>query len=107
MSKTSAQIDIELMLYKCCLADKAIEYIQKEVYGVQDLDCKLNKLILLQLLIKYLSCHEAILEWETLTQQQLEETLEKANELCGCATCMDSIDLISDTLPAGLQDSLN
>ncbi len=107
MSKTAAEIDAELVLYNCCFADKAIQYIQKEVYGFQDTQCKLDKLTHIQLLLKYLACHETIIELETLTQIELEELLEQLNDLCGCATCQDSSTITDDTLPTGLDIAFN
>lgn len=107
MAKTAAEIDAELVLYQCCFADKALQAIQKEVYGFQDTQCELDKLDYIQLLLKYLSCHEAIIELETLTQVQLEELLEKLNDLCGCQTCKDNATIIDDTLPTGLAATFN
>lgn len=107
MAKTTKEIDSELVLYKCCFADKALEYLQKEIYGFQDLECRLNKLILMEMLIKRLSCHVTILELTTLTQTELEETLEKLNDLCGCVNCQDLTDLTDDTLPTGLSSAFD
>ncbi len=102
MSKTSAEIDIELVLYECCIADMALRYVQKEIYGLQDLEQELDKLTFTSLLYKYLLEHDAIIDLQVLTQDQLEAQLEKLNNLCGCATCKDSASIVDDTLPTGL-----
>ncbi len=104
MAKTAAEITNELALYECCLADLALKYVHKEVYGQQDLTCQLNKLKYAQLLHKYLSRHVTLLEAEVFTQAELEEELEKLADICGCVVCEDSADLLDDTLPTGLAE---
>lgn len=105
MAKTISQINIELFYYKCCLAELAIKAIAKEVYGSDD-TCLFNKLRYGILLQKSLECPERILDQEIMTQAEYEEQLEKLNNLCGCVTCEDPEELINDTLPTGLKDTL-
>lgn len=102
MSKSITQINNELRLYQCCVADLAINYITKELNGHQNLECLLNKLSLAVHLIENLKCPENILELECLTQSELEENLEKINDLCGCINCTDLDDLFDDTISSTL-----
>lgn len=105
MAKSITQINIELFYYKCCLASLAIKAITKEIYGSTS-TCQFNKLQYGILLQESLECPERILDQEIMTQAEYEEQLEKLNNLCDCITCGDPDDLILDTLPTGLQETL-
>lgn len=101
MSKSAQDINNELTLYQCCIADKAIEYINKEINGIEDLDCLLSKLEYLTLRVETLKRWQSIISLEQMTQDQIEAELEKLNDLCGCINC-NIQQTLSDTLPQGL-----
>lgn len=98
MAKTTAEINIELTLYQCCLADLAYNYVLKETTGQQNIECELLKLKAGVRLLEGLKCPDAILSLEQLTQTELEETLEKLSDLCGCMTCKTDAEIIDDTV---------
>lgn len=102
MAKSRDQINKELTLYQCCLADKAYEYISKELTGQQDIDCEFNKVKSGVLIIEALKCPENILNNNFLTQTQVENLLEQLNLICGCIECLSSEDLLDDTTIEGL-----
>ena len=52
MAKTKAEIDAELTYYQCCLANLALKYIHKEMYGHQSIDCMYRKLQFGKLVLK-------------------------------------------------------
>ena len=107
MAKSISEINRELFAYQCCLADKAVLYIYKEMRGQSNIECELNKLIYYNLLLEQLSCPDAILDLEQLSQEELEANVEKLNSYCGCMTCGDPSDMLDDTLPTGLRALLN
>lgn len=102
MAKTTTQINNELRLFQCCLADLAVTYITKELNGHQNLECLLDKLSFGVHLLENLKCPENILETECLTQAEIEENLEKLNDICGCINCTDLDDLFDDTVSSTL-----
>ncbi len=102
MAKTLTQINNELRLYQCCLADLAIDYITKELNGHQNLECLLNKLTFGVHMLENLKCSDNILSTECLTQVEIEQNLEKLNQLCGCINCTDLDDLFDDTISSTL-----
>lgn len=106
MAKTTAEINRELIFYQCCLADLAIKYILKEIYGHQNIECLLNKLIYGTTLLEALKCPSRVLTLEHMTQTEIEDNLEKLGDLCGCITCQDPDDLTEDDIEAGLQNYL-
>lgn len=88
MAKSIFEIENELTLYQCCLADKAIEFIQKEIYGFLDSDKCYKKLLYGTLLLESLRDPDKIInDLEYLTQDEYELELEKLNDICGCINC--------------------
>lgn len=98
MAKTTAEINIELTLYQCCLADRAYNYILKETTGQQNIECELLQLKAGVRLLEGLKCSDSIIALEQLTQTELEATLEKLSDLCGCMTCKSDAEIIDDTI---------
>lgn len=104
MAKTVANINIELTMYQAALADLAIKYITKELHGHQNINCSLSKLTYGVMLLEALRSPARTLELEQLTQTELEDELEKLNDICGCVAGMDPNDLILDTINATLTE---
>lgn len=102
MSKSIANINKELTMYQCVLADLAIAYITKELHGHQNINCSLAKLTYGVILLEALRTPDRTLELEQLTQTELEAELEKLNDICGCVAGTDPNDLILDTINATL-----
>ena len=102
MAKTVIEINNELILYECQIADMATKYVIKEMYGQQDLACMLNKITYMVNLLELLSVHLQIIAREHLTQTELEDELEKLNDLCGCATCKSIEEIVDDTVSTAM-----
>lgn len=103
MSKSIIDIERELTLYQCCLADKAIDYIQKEIYGFQDASKCYNSFLYATLLLESLRNPTAVItNLEHLTQEEYEAELEKLNDYCGCINCGDMSFATNDTISANL-----
>lgn len=100
MAKSIAQIRRELTLYQCCIADLAAKIVVKELLGHQDTGCLYRKLQYMVTLHEALSCPQAVLTREYLTQAELEDELEKLNDLCNCIICEDPDEITDDTINA-------
>ena len=96
MAKTITQINTELTVYQCCIADLAYKYMTKEGLGIKD-PCLLNKVIAGVTFIENLKCPENVID-NSLTQEEYELCLEQLNQLCGCVYCNDSSVVTNDTL---------
>ena len=107
MAKSIQDINNELTAYQCCIANLTIEYITKEIYGQQDIECLYNRLVYGVLLIENLKSPQEVMDLNYLTQAELELELEKLNNLCGCMNCPQGLASITDdTISTGLDDLL-
>lgn len=96
MAKTTTQINNELTVYQCCIADKAYKYMMKEQMGIDD-PCTLNNIIMGVILIEALKCPEDTIDY-ALDQDEYEATLEQLNHICGCVNCTSHSIITNDTL---------
>ena len=101
MSKTTHQIINELTMYQCCAADRAIEYIAKEINGIQEIEGLYASIVYLTLRIETLKKFQSLLSLQQYTQQEIEDQLEKLNDECGCMTC-NIPKFMTDTIPTSM-----
>ena len=101
MAKTYHQIHNELTMYQCCIADLAIEYIAKEINGIQEIDCLYWDIVYGVMRIETLKKYVTLISSLQYTQQEIEDELEKLNDLCGCVSC-NLASFLDDTISTSL-----
>jgi hypothetical protein len=84
---TQDDINVRLQLIQCCIGRKATSLLNKIKIGSKDVNCKLNEILVLQRMIKYLKCYNVLSDDVTeddncLTEVQAQEMFDYMIRKC-------------------------
>jgi len=87
---TQDDINLRFQLVQCCIGTKASELLSKIKIGSGDVSCKLNEILVMQRMMKYIKCYnvlqgDTVPEDNCLTETQVQsmfDYLVKRCDLC-------------------------